>query len=267
MSISTKYLAAGAAAAVAVGTAILVAPSDVRAHDAVPPPARSVAIAHVEESRDITVDGTTNVRDVGGYAGAGGKHVRWRTVLRGAALNAVTQQGVQQLAALNLKEVVDIRDTSEVDENGPDIVPSGVTVVSEPIAKPDFSGPPTDDQIIAAYRAYVSDADRRAHFGATLRRIADGGQRPILIQCDTGENRTGWEMAILLTALGVARSDVEQDYLLSNDHIPGNYAKAEFLDAAFDEADKEYGSFDGFLHNGLGVDQATVDRLRADLLS
>lgn len=218
-------------------------------------------------SRVITVDGTTNVRDIGGYAGAGGKHVRWRTVFRGAALYGVSKTGVSQLAALHLREVVDVREQTEIDKYGADIVPSGVKVVQEPVSKPNWGGPPTDEQIIAGYRAYVSDSDKRAHFGSTLKRIADGAQRPILVNCDTGESRTGWEMAVLLTTLGVARSQVEKDYELSNTYVPGNYAKQKYLDAAFDEANKEYGSFDNFLHRGLGVDQATVRKLRSELLT
>ena len=39
-----------------------------------------------------------------------------------------------------------------------------------------------------------------------------------------------------------------------------------WLNAAFDQMNRIYGSFDRYVRDGLGLDQATIDALRAKLL-
>ncbi|MEV6138480.1 tyrosine-protein phosphatase [Nocardia sp. NPDC051990] len=41
----------------------------------------------------------------------------------------------------------------------------------------------------------------------------------------------------------------------------------EFLDAAFDQVQAAYGSFDRFLSDGLGIDDTTLSALKAKLLT
>jgi protein-tyrosine phosphatase len=96
--------------------------------------------------------------------------------------------------------------------------------------------------------------------------------------------------AIVLTALGVPRELVLRDYLLSNDFHRTGYAKlrldliktgivadpellrpileqsATYLGAAFQEADRSYGSFGRFLTYGLEVSEAMLAELRRTLL-
>jgi protein-tyrosine phosphatase len=96
--------------------------------------------------------------------------------------------------------------------------------------------------------------------------------------------------AIVLTALGVPRELVLRDYLLSNDFHRTGYVKlrldlvktgivadpellrpileqsATYLGAAFEEADRRYGTFGAFLTRGLDVGDAMVCELRRALL-
>jgi hypothetical protein len=96
--------------------------------------------------------------------------------------------------------------------------------------------------------------------------------------------------AIVLTALGVPRELVLRDYLLSNDFHRTGYQKLRFdlvktgivadpellrpileqsptyLGAAFEEADRCYGSFGRFLAYGLEVSEAMLAELRRALL-
>lgn len=139
------------------------------------------------------------------------------------------------------------------------------------------------------YRWFVSSPMGREGFAATLRLIAEPGGLPLLYHCTAGKDRTGWASAVLLTALGVDRATVTADYLRTN-HLmqPENTARlltqrgrvpdalgilpllearADYLDAAFDEADRRHGSFDGYLREGLGLDDSVLDRLRAALLT
>ena len=42
--------------------------------------------------------------------------------------------------------------------------------------------------------------------------------------------------------------------------------RPEYLEAAFAAIDAKYSSFEGYLHKGLGIDEATLERLRSNLL-
>ena len=139
-------------------------------------------------------------------------------------------------------------------------------------------------------RGFVADPRQREAFGAALRLLCSPGRLPLLYHCTSGKDRTGWMTAIVLTALGVPRELVLRDYLVSNDLHRTGYAKlrldlvktgivrdpellwpileqsATYLSAAFEEADRRYGSFDRFLADGLEVGEAMLSELRRALL-
>lgn len=139
-------------------------------------------------------------------------------------------------------------------------------------------------------RAFVTDTRQREAFGAALRLVCASGRLPLLYHCTSGKDRSGWMTAIVLTALGVPRELVLRDYLLSNDLHRTGYTKlrldlvktgivrdpellrpileqsATYLGAAFEEADRRYGSFSMFLTHGLGVSDAMLAELRHALL-
>jgi protein-tyrosine phosphatase len=139
-------------------------------------------------------------------------------------------------------------------------------------------------------RGFVSDARQREAFGAALRLLCSPGQLPLLYHCSGGKDRAGWMTAIVLTALGVPREIVLRDYLLSNDFHRTGYQKLRFdlvktgivadpellrpileqsptyLGAAFEEADRRYGSFGRFLTGGLQASEAAIGELRRAML-
>ena len=139
-------------------------------------------------------------------------------------------------------------------------------------------------------RGFVADARQREAFGAALRVVCAAGRLPLLYHCSGGKDRTGWMTAIVLTVLGVPRELVVRDYLLSNDFHRTGYQKlrfdlvktgivadpellrpileqsATYLGAAFEEADRRYGSFGRFVTHGLEVSDAMLGELRRVLL-
>jgi protein-tyrosine phosphatase len=139
-------------------------------------------------------------------------------------------------------------------------------------------------------RGFVADARQREAFGAALRLLCSPGRLPLLYHCTGGKDRAGWMTAIVLTALGVPRELVLRDYLLSNDFHRTGYQKLRFdlvktgivadpelvrpvlelsptyLGAAFEEADRQYGSFGRFLAYGLEVSEAMLTGLRRAVL-
>ena len=251
----------------------------------------------------IKVNGANNVRDVGGYAAGNGKHVRYGLVYRSASLSKVTPTGVAALGRLRLSAAVDFRSQGEVGGDGADRLPKGVTPVAAPInpASTTLLSLPADllKAILAenkaagfmelSYRGFIHDPASRKQFAGALRRIASAsGKRAVLYHCTAGKDRTGTMTAILLTTLGVNKKQVYADYLRSNKELAASNAaqlaklkkydidpalvsplltvQASYLDAAFDQIKRDYGSFDAFLGKGLGIDAATKAKLRHRLL-
>ena len=253
--------------------------------------------------RDVSVPGALNVRDLGGYTTRDGRQVRWGTVYRSASLGGVTPAGDTALAGLRLGKVIDFRSPAERAASGSDVLPPGVEDVLLPIDTGDAGGSIgslTPAQFAALfgngqaaadmqqlYQQFVTSATDRRQFGAALRAIAHGGS-PLLFHCSAGKDRTGWLSAVLLTALGVPRDQVSADFLLSNQELAASNAALEAgltqagydaslitplltvqgsdLDTAFATVAQHYGSMDGYLTRGLGLDRHTLDELRSRLL-
>src|SRR5258708_16135129 len=63
----------------------------------------------IERLRRLPFEGAVNFRDVGGYAGAGGRTLRWGQIYRSDSLAALTPADLDRLSALGLRLVCDLR--------------------------------------------------------------------------------------------------------------------------------------------------------------
>ncbi|WP_441251460.1 tyrosine-protein phosphatase [Kitasatospora sp. McL0602] len=141
------------------------------------------------------------------------------------------------------------------------------------------------------YRWFVTSPVARARFAEVVRLLAAPDGPPVLFHCSAGKDRTGWAAAIALTAVGVERETVYEDYLLTNERsarlietivdsfgsrglmkdpalmLPVFRAERSYLDAAFEEVTLGWGSFEKFWQDGLGLDGDTLEGLRRNLLA
>lgn len=148
----------------------------------------------------------------------------------------------------------------------------------------------TPSAMAAIYRWFVRGDAARAGFAATVGLAAQPGNLPLVFHCSAGKDRTGWLTVILLTALGVDESAIRRDYLRTNELTeslqevilaamqarqpdldiesvrPVLQVRPEYLDAAYGEVERMYGSFDGYLRDGLGVTDDIREALREELL-
>ena len=143
------------------------------------------------------------------------------------------------------------------------------------------------EMMVKAARANVLDETHRIRYGEMLRAVIGADGAPVLVNCSAGKDRTGWSVAILLLAVGVPLADVVEDYLQSNaaverrlaamEHLRGDGfdpevlvpllgVHADYIGTALAMADETYGSFSGYLDEGLGASPSEIDRLRAHLL-
>ena len=148
------------------------------------------------------------------------------------------------------------------------------------------------EQMCDAYRDFVRKPAAREQYARFLREILDTEGGTVLWHCTLGKDRCGWGAVLVEAVLGVSREDILADYLYSNvclkHEIAGmmpvlkkllekmhmanagtavTEARAEYLSAAFDEAEKLYGSMEAFLEKGLGINETVRERLRAEYLT
>jgi len=241
--------------------------------------------------RSLHLASAPNFRDAGGYRTADGQWVRMGAVYRSDDLSRLTDEDLAKLRRLNIRTVFDLRTPAE-QSAAPDRVPAGATVVNANVLGTAATGAfnVTSPQaavhaMVAAERVMVSADSAKAAYGA-LFAAAGEGRGAVLLHCTAGKDRTGWGTAALLTALGVPRETVEADYLASNTYraqanaailakLPPAYqavykplldVRPEYLDAGYAEVQARFGSFDGYLRDGLGVDRRGLKDLRRDLL-
>lgn len=177
------------------------------------------------DKRLLTLPGAFNVRDIGGYQTAEGRQVRWGEVYRAGSLSYLTDEGLAQLQAWGIRTVCDLR-TSHEAEMLPTLLPDGVTYQHMPLheqgegrgrilATLTFRPHRINDLVLYGYINLM--IEKRAHrIGDILRLIADPANRPILLHCTAGKDRTGLTIALLLALLGVPDATILADFSLSN---------------------------------------------------
>lgn len=233
--------------------------------------------------RRLDLTGVTNFRDLGGYATADGRRLRWRRLFRSSHLGALAEGDRTALAALGIATICDFRGLDEralrpsvldrVDVVSLAIEPSVVPQIQRLVA----SGQPVTAAAVlalmqATYRAYVRD--HAARYAGLFRELLKGG--PLVFHCSAGKDRTGVGAALTLSALGVDRETIFADYLLTNQYWreDGSNARAlpdeamavlgrvdeRLLAAAFAAIEADHGSVDGFL-TSIGVGPAERERL------
>jgi protein-tyrosine phosphatase len=248
----------------------------------------------VTADRALHLATAPNFRDVGGYRTADGRWVRMGLVYRSDQLDRLSDADLARIGRLSPALVVDLRTEAER-KRGPDRLPPGAAPMIADVAAdaPPSGGisrisSPNDaaDFLIRANQQFVALPSAKDAYTRLFAKLqSEGG--PDVYHCSAGKDRTGWATAVLLTALSVPRETVMADYLASNGYLveknramfsamPARQAanlepvftvRAAYLNAAFDEVDKRYGSFDRYLKEGLGLDDAALARLKARFLA
>ena len=231
------------------------------------------------------LQGATNFRDLGGYPGQDGRPVRWRRLFRSDHLGGLTEADKAVLARLGLAKAFDFRGQAEraavayelpgVTQHSLAIEPTVVQRMQDLIASGQTLTPERAAELMTdLYRALVNDQSHR--FAELFEHLLDA-EGPVVFHCTAGKDRTGFAAALILLALGVPRSVVEQDYLLTNrvfqqpPAAQGGLSAAVlavlwrvqpgFLHAALHAVDTDHGGVERYLEQRLGLDAAARHRL------
>ncbi|MFD3489810.1 tyrosine-protein phosphatase [Streptomyces sp. NPDC058690] len=280
------------AVAVGGGTATVTVPAMGAADrwwfELVPDRGESLTVA----DRSLHLTSAPNFRDAGGYRTADGQWVRMGVLYRSEDMGRLTDADLAKLQRLGIRTDIDFRTAGERTAS-PDRLPAGTRYVAADVLG-DISGisglPATEEagsqMMQDLERVMVSSENAKQAYATLFDTAADRHSAAVVYHCTAGKDRTGWGSAALLTALGVPRETVMQDYLASNVYradanaaaiaqLPESMRPAykavldvrpEYLNAGFDEVAKKYGNFDDYLQQALGLNGRDLHDLRKRLL-
>ncbi len=254
------------------------------------PAAAAAAASSPAPSRSIRLDGASNFRDLGGYAGLDGRRVRWRTLFRADHLAGLSAADLDVLHGLKLARSADFRGKMEsahlayewpgIARHALIVEPTVVQRASALIAAGnDLTAAHAEELMQDTYRSFVRE--NAARFAELFALLLES-EEPTVFHCTAGKDRTGWAAALVLEALGVSRADIEHDYLLTNQFYQRPTALAaraaqtvpqeildvlwkvqpEFLSSAYDMVEREYGSIDTYLREAMQLDTPALQELR-----
>ena len=153
------------------------------------------------------------------------------------------------------------------------------------------------DYLVQGNRLFVREFTPA--YAEMLQRMAAEKNRPAIVHCTAGKDRAGLGAAIILLVLGVPMETVFGDYLLSNTYRAGwtermlasirqaimdrtgvladsidlspvealFVAKREYLAAAMETINQEYGSFEAYVRDGLAMSPGGQEAFRDSMLT
>ncbi|MEM8904922.1 MAG: tyrosine-protein phosphatase, partial [Actinomycetota bacterium] len=180
-----------------------------------------------EQRRWVPATGVVNARDLGGLPIVGGGSTSFGQLFRSARLSELDAAGRTAIEALDLVEIIDLRRNDERAAHPGPYSTAHLGLVGQPsLFDADVASLRTradgERWLLDDYLGMLTTG--AGQVGAIVRRIAHAGG-PVLFHCTGGKDRTGIVAAIVLSAVGVQREVVLDDFELTNrrrgpEHLP-----------------------------------------------
>ncbi|HEY9152791.1 MAG TPA: tyrosine-protein phosphatase [Anaerolineales bacterium] len=251
--------------------------------------------------RRLEFSGMKNFRDLGGYHTLDGRSIRWGKLYRSDHLHKMTEVDLKNLSSLDLDRIIDFRAEHEIEEE-PDRIPANTNIRWIGIPILDSSTKIWHDSRDELMKDNLKNIDPAKFLIETniemvtrftpqmkqfIQELLSANGRPVLFHCAAGKDRTGYAAALILRILGVPPERVIEDYLLSNEYYLSAYSwnlfvmtlikgkrfssvvkgflevRRAYLAAAFAIIDSEFGTFEKYVSNGLGLTGQDIEHLRS----
>lgn len=256
--------------------------------------------------RVLALEGGRNFRDLGGYATADGRRVKWGKLYRSGALHKLTDADYGIIQELGIATVVDFRSTEERAGEPTRWRAGEINHLTwdyamdygdfaQRLRQPQLDVQDMENLMTRMYTGMVHQ--HKAHYRAMFEHLVHSGE-PLLFHCTAGKDRTGVGAALVLAALGVERELILQDYVLTDSVLDAHElmqlpesasdrekamfeffaglpqpvvealmaARPGYLESAFAEMARHSGSVDAYIREELGVSELQLASLRRQFL-
>lgn len=192
--------------------------------------------------RIIDLKGTTNTRDIGGYAAGDQLILRSGKIIRSENLSRLTENDFQKLEEIGVKTVIDLRTEKEhgkkptewIGEHPPQFYHFPVGHAENEwfkkqrslVTKNRFTEEQSLELMKDGYRMILDEGTDS--YRQLMEVVLDEDNWPILIHCNAGKDRAGIATTLILEALGVERDVIMEEFLMTNE-IGRSQAKAELM--------------------------------------
>nr|WP_315026631.1 tyrosine-protein phosphatase [uncultured Chryseobacterium sp.] len=246
-----------------------------------------------ETDKTIEIKKVYNFRAVGNITNIEGRTLKQGFFYRSGHLYKLKKNSFAQIENLGIKKVIDLRNSKEIAQK-PDHLPKEIIYknysafedegdqldqAKKMVLKGKVNGADADKRMIDFYREYVTENPKviKTIITETLE-----SKDPVLYHCTAGKDRTGIITALILTILKFDKNIIYNDYLLSNNYRKDlvqkrlrlanslhfvypkmdlqvleklSWVEKRYLDAAFEEINKKYGSTDVYIQQVLGISE------------
>lgn len=248
-----------------------------------------------------------NFRDLGGIVSVDGRKIVQGRLLRSGDLSKLTEEDIKILKEkYKLLNIVDLRTENERLES-PDCKIQGTRYLSLDFFANESAGKATGSvgqfkemqsveqihtRMEELYASFITDINVRRKIYEFLQLLIQTENGSTLFHCFAGKDRTGITAAVILTVLGAQTESIIEDYLETNklrqkankiiiDSMkeaghPETVQQAvlaalsveqRYLDTSYKMAEKEYGSFEEYISEGIGLGEEDWKRLQGMYLA
>ncbi len=172
--------------------------------------------------RHLVLEGSYNIREIGGYETVDGHTTRWKTLLRSDSPNKLSLEGQRLLLEYPVRTVIDLRRASEL-ANSPNIFAQSPKVRYVNISLlEDENRAASMQSLQELYQLYLEYCQEEIKSILTL--MATEDVFPCVLHCAVGKDRTGLIVALLLSIANVAADVIADDYALSEGYLAPLFA-------------------------------------------
>ncbi|MDR6923496.1 tyrosine-protein phosphatase [Chryseobacterium sp. 2987] len=243
--------------------------------------------------KSFTIKKVVNFRTTGNIKNTEGRTLKQGLLYRSGHLHKLKKNSFEQLKKLGIKDVIDLRNSKEIAQK-PDHLPDEIIYknysafedegdqldqAKKLVLKGKVNGSDADKRMMDFYKEYVTENPEIIR--KIITEIMESDQ-PVLYHCTAGKDRTGIVSALILTILKFDKQTIYNEYLLSNNYRKSlvrkrldlaytlhflypkmdiqvleklSWVEKRYLDSAFDQINKKYGSTDVYIKEVLGISE------------
>ncbi len=188
----------------------------------------------LDPRRHLEIEGSYNIRDLGGYATLNGRRTRWGRLLRSGSLHRLQDAAQEALLEYGLCTVIDLRTSKELQTRPNPFFSSEKVAYYHQNMEGDAGLRETEnipdalEVVERKRRTYLAILDEcRSQVCATLSLLSLSETLPALFHCAAGRDRTGIIAALVLGICAVPAATIAEDYgltarFLIDEHLEQN---------------------------------------------